>query len=211
MSVKKVNFRHMSHLHFPSTASKATKDWVSYHDTLDMPSLVLMENMERDGAETIFIAFNDLASVLGMRKDDFLFKQSDDMIQFINAKVAYVSMQTKHIPRLPEPIRIQFEHLETGAENPVCVHWDVKEHNWSQRGCKLVSTNGTHTNCACAHFGLVTLLEETKADSGDNGGGLHVSVVVVIVICAVVIFSTVVSMAIGYDYCRRVQVLIAND
>ena len=40
LSVKKMNFHHMGHTNFPSTAAVASKDWSNYSDHLEIPSLV---------------------------------------------------------------------------------------------------------------------------------------------------------------------------
>ena len=83
MSVKKLNFRHMSHLKFPSAAAKATREWTRYGDTLDVPSLVLMENMERTGAEVVFMAFKNMAEAFnGARRNE---RKSGDLV--VDSKV----------------------------------------------------------------------------------------------------------------------------
>ena len=129
LSVKKLNFHHMSHLRFPSLASKSTKEWTDYHDHADIPSLVLMENMERlVGAENIFIAFKDLNDIFSdeaPRKLDASSLKTEKGV-LVNSRIAYVSMQTERRPMVPEPIRITFEHLhrENASESPKCAHWD---------------------------------------------------------------------------------------
>ena len=119
----------MSHLRFPSLASKSTKEWTDYHDHADIPSLVLMENMERlVGAENIFIAFKDLNDIFSdeaPRKLDASSLKTEKGV-LVNSRIAYVSMQTERRPMVPEPIRITFEHLhrENASESPKCAHWD---------------------------------------------------------------------------------------
>ena len=132
LSVKKLNFHHMSHLRFPSLASKSTKEWTDYRDHADIPSLVLMENMERVvGAENIFIAFKDLDDIFSdqVPKAEKLQRGSNTEGEkgvLVNSRIAYVSMQTERRPMVPEPIRVTFEHLhrENASESPKCAHWD---------------------------------------------------------------------------------------
>ena len=127
--MKKLNFHHMSTLRFPSLASKSTKEWTDYRDHADIPSLVLMENMERlVGAENIFIAFKDLNDIFSdeaPRKLDASSLKTEKGV-LVNSRIAYVSMQTERRPMVPEPIRITFEHLhrENASESPKCAHWD---------------------------------------------------------------------------------------
>ena len=130
LSVKKLNFHHMSHLRFPSLASKSTKEWTDYHDHADIPSLVLMENMERVvGAENIFIAFKDLNDIFSddvSGSHEISSRKMEKKGVLVNSRIAYVSMQTERRPMVPEPIRITFEHLhrENASESPKCAHWD---------------------------------------------------------------------------------------
>ena len=117
-------------------------------------------------------------------------------------------MQTKHRPLLPEPVRLSLAHLyrENRTNSPACVRWDDLGHSWTTRGCRVLQSNATHTDCACAHFGLMALMEEnvTPTDGG-GGSGLHVTGVVAIIICAVVVFCVVVSFGLGLDYCKRTR------
>ena len=129
MSVKKVNFRHMTHLRYPSKASKATKEWQNYTDTVDIPSLVLMENMDRTGAETVFMVFKDLKTVLdGSHRQRGTDDENGKVL--INSKVAFVSMRNRlHQPLMPEPIKAKFQHLMTGkkgATNTKMTSWLIR-------------------------------------------------------------------------------------
>ena len=61
-----MNFHHMSHTNFPSSAAVASKDWSNYSDHLEIPSLVLMEHMQRGRGitEIIFVSFKSLGNIL---------------------------------------------------------------------------------------------------------------------------------------------------
>lgn len=210
MSVKKVNFHHMHHLRFPSPASRATKDWTNYEDTLDVPSIVLMENMGRNGAEIVFVAFRDLASILDLKRNDF-----HERKQFLNSRVAYVSMHTSHKPMLPEPIRLTFAHLyphPTDSDDPEtskCVHWDQTLNEWAEDHCRLVGVNATHTECVCAKFGLFGVLRPPKNPDHANGDeSLHISIILGIVLPIFLVFLVVIGFCIGLDYCQPTQVCL---
>ena len=198
MSVKRLNFHHMSHLRLPSAASRSTRDWSSYTDSADVPSIVLMENMERDGAEIIFAAFKNFNNIL------------DSVIAHkrkrLNSLVAMVTMRTEHVPLLPEPVKVTFKHLSDSLEqNRECAHWEA--HFFSTRGCRLLETNLTHTRCACSHFGLIALIEDEQQQvvKTSEASTTHVTLVVSVVIATIVVFCLIVSLAIGLDYCRRIR------
>ncbi|XP_044176930.1 uncharacterized protein LOC114955381 isoform X1 [Acropora millepora] len=88
-------------------------------------------------------------------------------------------------------IIINFEHIMNENLFPAmysgqkyCVYWNSKakekqangaknsfptedtEGSWSRTGCSLVSTNLTHSSCACDHEGLFALLGQEKTHSG---------------------------------------------
>lgn len=77
-------------------------------------------------------------------------------------------------------IIINFEHIMNENLFPAmysgqkyCVYWNCKAKfptedtgSWSRTGCSLVSTNLTHSSCACDHEGLFALLGQEKTHSG---------------------------------------------
>ena len=142
-------------------------------------------------------------------------------------------MRSEHVPLLPEPVKLIFEHNDGGKNssnedsslddglvltNRACGHWDEIGHSWSRRGCKTLSSNATHSRCVCAHFGMVALLAEVAPISGGAGGstsgghgpGWHVTVVVAVMAAAVAVFCVVVGLALGLDYFRRTRPVSTN-
>jgi hypothetical protein len=65
MSVKGVNFGHMSRMKLPSVAAVASKNWSNYSDFVEIPSLDLMERMQQGGgAQIIFLSFKGIQELL---------------------------------------------------------------------------------------------------------------------------------------------------
>ena len=61
MSAKKISFRHMSPMTFPSTAATASEYWIDYEDRIEIPTMDLMKNMEMTGAShLILLAFKNI-------------------------------------------------------------------------------------------------------------------------------------------------------
>jgi hypothetical protein len=184
----------MSHLKFPSQAVKASKEWSQLEESVDVPSLVLMENMGRDGAEVVFVAFRDLSAIV----------HSDDHVRVIS-KVLLVTMKTEHVPLLPEPVRVSFVRTDnTTTHAPLCVRWDDLSHGWTESGCRLLDANATHGHCACAHFGMMALATR-HSEQDQAGGNMHITTVVAIVVVAMIVFCGLVSVGVGLEYCRKVQ------
>ena len=204
MSVKKLNFLHMTRLHFPSAASRATRDWSDYTDQAEVPSLVLMENMERDGAEVVFVAFKDISTVVARSAGPF----------FTNSRVALVTMNTgSHAPMLPEAVKVTFARLigqssaNVSGDGDRCVHWSETDHAWNDGGCRLLRSNSTHVTCGCVHFGMMALESRWVEDGAvaEGQSAAHVTVVVAVVAAAVVIFCVVVGFAVGMERCRKIK------
>ena len=65
MSVKGMNFGHMNKLKLPSEAALASEHWSNFTNSVDIPSLDLMEHMQRGGnAQIMFLSFKNLHKIL---------------------------------------------------------------------------------------------------------------------------------------------------
>ena len=72
------------------------------------------------------------------------------------------------------PVEITFQHLNQDLNKRICVFWDVSEENWSEKGCQLIQSNQSHTQCGCqhlTHFALLALVDDpTLVGSGLDFG-----------------------------------------
>ncbi|NP_001353776.1 adhesion G protein-coupled receptor L2b.1 isoform X2 [Danio rerio] len=76
-----------------------------------------------------------------------------------------------------EPVIFTLEHLDTeNYFNPNCSFWNYSERSmsgyWSTQGCKLLSTNKTHTTCSCSHLTNFAILMVHR-DSHAGEGSVH--------------------------------------
>ncbi|XP_035253464.1 adhesion G protein-coupled receptor E1-like [Anguilla anguilla] len=78
----------------------------------------------------------------------------------MNSKVVTVSVSNENTEHLQKPVTLTFSHLQETGENRShsCVYWDGASGGWSERGCKVVRSNSTHTVCACSHLGSFAVL-----------------------------------------------------
>ncbi|XP_013773135.2 latrophilin Cirl-like [Limulus polyphemus] len=51
---------------------------------------------------------------------------------------------------------------EENVTNPQCVFWDITLRKWSRDGCWTLSSNSSHTTCACNHVTNFALMMEVK-------------------------------------------------
>uniref|UniRef100_A0A914UJE6 Uncharacterized protein n=1 Tax=Plectus sambesii TaxID=2011161 RepID=A0A914UJE6_9BILA len=100
---------------------------------------------------------------------------------FVNSRILSLTIQpppTKVNALETFPIWVLFEHFEEQPDRPyekgalLCVTWNYNEINssllggWDTDGCTLVSTNDTHSTCACTRFGAHALLAEQHEPKG---------------------------------------------
>lgn len=73
--------------------------------------------------------------------------------RIVNSRVISASLgKGRHI-QLPQPVTIRFQHLrQDNVSNPTCVFWDYTISGWSDEGCRVLTTNRTHTQCRCDHL-----------------------------------------------------------
>ena len=65
MSVKGMNFGHMSKMKLPSEAAVASEHWSNFTNSVEIPSLDLMEHMQQGGnAQIMFLSFKNLHKIL---------------------------------------------------------------------------------------------------------------------------------------------------
>ena len=85
-------------------------------------------------------------------------------------------------------------YREENVTGPVCVFWDLEAHAWSDAGCRLLSTNQTHSSCACDHLTNFALLMR-RDDGGLGGSGINIRIDIVAgVVAAVVAIGILVAL-----------------
>eukprot|EP00057_Strongylocentrotus_purpuratus_P020546 XP_011675020.1 PREDICTED: latrophilin-2 isoform X5 [Strongylocentrotus purpuratus] len=95
-----------------------------------------------------------------------------DLGQAVNSRVLSVSINDPwETTPLAKPVNLTFEHAVTGdnASDPVCSFWKFDNtsgefHNgeWSDRGCRMVHNNETHTICSCDHLTNFAVIMNVK-------------------------------------------------
>ena len=85
--VKKMSFRNIRGTWFPSPAAQNTAQWSNYADRVDIPALVLMENMAVEtgggaGSHVAFVATNNLDLLLAP-------PPSQQSTEVVNSQVGY--------------------------------------------------------------------------------------------------------------------------
>ncbi|XP_059091180.1 latrophilin Cirl-like isoform X2 [Tigriopus californicus] len=217
ISVRNVSFRQMLPMNLPSEAALAAKDWSGRTESVMVPPVVLMENMERGGgANVVFVMIkngklivnedpnrvNDSAIDDSVRREpvhgESLISDAKEpvpknMISHV-LSVALGGPNAKHhehfLPKTSKPLEITFQHLIPNVTSPQCVFWHPRQQDWSLEGCQLVKTNQSHSICSCEHLSSYALVDGGPlADlSHDWPWWMWIAIILVISLVSVGIF-----------------------
>jgi len=214
LSVKKVSFRNIRGTALPSPAARATRDWSLYADSVEVPALVLMENMGPEAANILFLTANNLDILLTPERTTTSGGSSSaSSLEVVNSQVMHVSLDEqsgRRSPLVQEPLIVLFRHVAaSNVTRPRCAHWDTATAAWSDAHCRLGGrSNDTHTECQCHVLGTLGLLEQVEADpsSDDDGRLARMTTLVVIIVTVTVSLVAVFSIFLLIVYCQRVKV-----
>jgi len=209
LTVRKISFRNIRGTVFPSLASLATPYWKDYSDNIEIPALVLMENMNSEGSQVVFLSLRNLEKLLIPGDNNETMpgpsrKGSAPAKQVVNSQVIHLSFgDNSERVRINEPVTMVFRHKNVGnVTNPRCVLWDRRSESWSDKFCQVVATNSTHTRCECSRIGTFALLEEIE----QTDAVARMTFLVMVIIAASVSIIAFISMVLMFVYCHRIKV-----
>ena len=208
LTIRKISFRNIRPSQFPSRASLATDTWQNYSDVIQIPAVVLMENMNREAAQVVFLSMRNMEKLLVPGSDESEGVGGGER-QIVNSQVIHIAFgERSDLLRLSQPVSLMFRHRssEDTVNSPRCVLWDRDSELWSPRHCQAVFTNSSHTQCHCSRVGTFALLETlVETDS------LARTTFIVILIVAVSVSTVVLlSLVLAVIYCYRIKVRREN-
>ncbi|XP_071438988.1 latrophilin Cirl isoform X2 [Hetaerina americana] len=155
LSVRVLETRNVGVEEFPSP--RAGEQWNASSDWVQLPRAALLENGEGGLVRLVFIAFDRLEEVLRPKPVSPSWRDGMPMMRkatrVLNSKVISASLgKGRHI-QLSSPVRLSLRHIRTeNVSDPACVFWDYTTSQWSEEGCRVESTNISHTLCQCDHL-----------------------------------------------------------
>ena len=188
LTVRRISFRNIHRTHLPSVASLATPAWRDYSDSIEVPALVLMENMQSEGAMLVFLSLKHMEELAGAPGG-----------QLVTSQVVHLSLGGGQVVR--EPLAVTLEHLSKGGEAR-CVLWQPETQNWNSDFCSTLESNLTHTTCHCSRLGTFALLQDQR-QPGDEVARMNFLVTVIIAISVSIVFF--VSIILAFIYCYRMK------
>jgi len=208
LTVRKISFRNIRGTFFPSLASLATPFWKDYSDNIEIPAVVLMENMNSEGSQVVFLSLRNLEKLLVPSESnktirDFNSGSRPTAKQVVNSQVIHLSFGDSERVQINEPVTMIFKHKNVGnVTNPRCVQWDRGSESWNSKFCELVFTNLTHSQCECSRIGTFALLEEIE----QTDGVARMTFLVMVIIAISVSIIAFISLVLLFVYCHRIKV-----
>ena len=209
LTIRKISFRNIRGTQFPSRASLATDTWQNYSDVIQIPAVVLMENMNRDAAQVVFFSMRNMEKLLLPGSDESESVGGGGERQIVNSQVIHIALgERSDLLRIAQPVSLMFHHRssEATADSPLCVLWDRDSEVWSPRHCQAVFTNSSHTQCHCSRLGTFALLE-TLVETDTLA---RTTFIVVLIVAVSVSTVVLLSLVLAVIYCYRIKVRREN-
>ncbi|KAM9101772.1 adhesion G protein-coupled receptor E3-like [Sarcophilus harrisii] len=127
------------------------------NEVMDLNCTLIAEK-DSKGA-VVFISYISIGSIIN---GTFIAKENLDINEelenlYLNSKVVSGTTGYRNA-NLSTPVIFTFQHnhMKNMKEKSLCVYWD--DTVWSNKGCKTISFNDSHTVCSCSHFSSFAVL-----------------------------------------------------
>ena len=165
--------------------------WDNQEDSIELASSSLLRNSENGAVRIIFATYNEFDQLLVPSQ------RPNATLRFVNSKVISASIGKGRHLKLQEPVKITLKHLRTvNVSRPVCVYWDYSSQTWSNAGCRLITSNTTHTACQCDHLtNFALIMEDGPAEVTSSLTSLSSHVTTIIACVATLVCVTLMLAA----------------
>ncbi len=165
--------------------------WDNQEDSIELASSSLLRNSENGAVRIIFATYNEFDQLLVPSQ------RPNATLRFVNSKVISASIGKGRHLKLQEPVKITLKHLRTvNVSRPVCVYWDYSSQTWSNGGCRLITSNTTHTQCQCDHLtNFALIMEDGPAEVTSSLTSLSSQVTTIIACVATLVCVTLMLAA----------------
>ena len=222
MSVRVMDTRNVNELTFPS--SEELQVWKSKEDAIILPAEALLENSDGGFVRVVLFAYEHMEDILSpyeearrpvhpagsgsvlsspVIRENLM--SNGNVTRIVNSRVISASLgKGRHI-QLPQPVTIRLQHLrQENVSNPTCVFWDYTVSAWSDEGCRVLTTNKSHTVCRCDHLTNFAILMDLHSSNLDSGHQAALTVVTYVG-CAVAILCLLMAF-IMFTFFRGIKV-----
>uniref|UniRef100_K7GF00 Adhesion G protein-coupled receptor E1 n=1 Tax=Pelodiscus sinensis TaxID=13735 RepID=K7GF00_PELSI len=130
-------------------------------DTMEISCRMVQGSTAQGAAGVAFASYEGMETIMNGSFFQGQKATSGRTIQMISRVVsAWLTSQTKI--KVTDPVNYTFQHIMPSncSEKPVCVSWETTAQggSWSPAGCRILSSNATHTTCICNHVSSLAVL-----------------------------------------------------
>ncbi|XP_077128615.1 adhesion G protein-coupled receptor L3 isoform X18 [Ranitomeya variabilis] len=142
-------------LHFPQN--------IGYGSSIQLSSNTLRQNGRNGEIRVAFVLYNNLGRYLSTENASIklgIEALTTNHTVVVNSPIITAAVYKESTSKLylTEPVIFTVKHIKDSEDffNPNCSFWSYSKANlsghWSTQGCRLITTNKTHTKCSCNHL-----------------------------------------------------------
>ncbi|XP_072261022.1 adhesion G protein-coupled receptor L3 isoform X3 [Pyxicephalus adspersus] len=136
---------------------------MGHSGSIQLSSNTLRQNGRNGEIRVAFVLYKNLGRYLSTENASIKLEMEDSTTNqtvVVNSPVitAAVYKESSSKVYLTDPVMFTVKHIEQSDDyfNPNCSFWSYSKTNfsghWSTQGCRLMTTNRTHTKCSCNHL-----------------------------------------------------------
>ncbi|XP_048359300.1 adhesion G protein-coupled receptor L3 isoform X19 [Sphaerodactylus townsendi] len=157
--------------------------------TIQLSANTLKQNGRNGEIRVAFVLYNNLGPYLSTENASMklgIEAMSTNHSVIVNSPIitAAINKEFSNKVYLADPVVFTVRHIQQSEENfnPNCSFWSYSKRTmigyWSTQGCRLLTTNKTHTTCSCNHLtNFAVLMAHVEVKHGDAVHGLLLDVI----------------------------------
>ncbi|XP_061181254.1 adhesion G protein-coupled receptor B1-like [Saccostrea echinata] len=197
---------------FPDISSKDSNKSVDEYATfLKLPK---QANESKTAITYVAVIYKTISEILDtdsdLDREQKLEKVTEDRRakekNVLNSEILSLTTQTDLGDLFP-PLSLNFQHLKNKSNKlqAFCVSWSFTLHKWSEKGCKLNSTNNKRTICHCNHLTNFAILMRPYTSEKEDKASLKTLSFVGVIVSIVFTVLTFIIFIMTWKYIKNDQ------
>uniref|UniRef100_A0A8C0GGQ3 Adhesion G protein-coupled receptor L3 n=1 Tax=Chelonoidis abingdonii TaxID=106734 RepID=A0A8C0GGQ3_CHEAB len=162
---------------------------LGHGSAIQLSANTLKQNGRNGEIRVAFVLYNNLGHYLSTENASMKLgteAMSTNHSVIVNSPVitAAINREFSNKVYLADPVVFTVKHIKQSEEifNPNCSFWNYSKHTmtgyWSKQGCRLLTTNKTHTTCSCNHLtNFAVLMAHVEVKHSDTVHDLLLDVI----------------------------------
>ncbi|KAM7167508.1 adhesion G protein-coupled receptor L3 isoform 1-T1 [Macrochelys suwanniensis] len=162
---------------------------LGHGSAIQLSANTLKQNGRNGEIRVAFVLYNNLGHYLSTENASMKLgteAMSTNHSVIVNSPVITAAINKEFSSKvyLADPVVFTVKHIKQSEEifNPNCSFWNYSKHTmtgyWSKQGCRLLTTNKTHTTCSCNHLtNFAVLMAHVEVKHSDTVHDLLLDVI----------------------------------